>query len=319
MNEETNENYKTYSVYGMVVESELVLPQLQPIAQEALSGEAIQPVEIRWGHVPDRLSEDAPSAHFIRVGDTCLLRVPDAGNYLITSERVTIQKHDHASVDDVEAYLLGTVLATVAHLRGLVPLHVSAVLSPMGAIAFTGESGAGKSTMAAHIHHRTGWPLISDDVSAVYETKDGMELESGVLTVKLWKDALASLDRSSDGLKRDAERMDKFHAIDGQKFVVGRYPLKKLFLLEWGEEDRIEPVTGRDAFKVALASIYRPELVDLCQNRDHVSHRALGIARSVEVQKIVRRKGIAVEEGIFTSIESTNLFSEKQVGDIRAD
>ena len=304
-----------YSVYGMVVDSEWPLPQLRPVDLGTILQDETPRVKVRLGEVPERLSEAMPIAPISRFRDACLLRIPDAGRYKITRDSITIQKHDHASLDDVEAYLLGTGLATVAHLRGIVPLHISAVLSPEGAIAFTGDSGAGKSTMAAHIHHQTGWPLISDDVSALYETENGLELESGVLTVKLWKDALASLDRSSEGLKRDAERMDKFHAIDREKFVTGRFPLKKLIYLEWGDEDRLDPISGRHAFQTVMAAVYRPELIDICQNRDAVIASAVSLARSVDVQKITRRKDVAVAEGISNSLQIIDLISEISAGD----
>jgi hypothetical protein len=302
----------------MVVDSELTLPQLRSLDPQTLSSDDANPVIVRWGDVPERLSEELPIAPITRWGESCLLRIPDAGNYLVTANSVTIEKHNHASLDDVEAYLLGTVLATVAHLRGLVPLHVSAVLSPMGAIAFTGESGAGKSTMAAHIHHKTGWPLISDDVSALYVTETGVALESGVLTVKLWKDALASLDRSSEGLKRDAERMDKFHAIDAEKFVVGRYPLKSLVFLQWGDEDCVTAITGRQALEIAIASVYRPELVNLCRNRERVVANAIALARSVDVKKVTRRKGVPVTEGILNSLKAVD-FTDVISPDAKAD
>lgn len=309
-----------YSVYGLIIESELVLSQLRPVEASEGDRHPDQIVRVQWGTVPEKLAEDMPVVPKSRYRDTCLLRIPDAGNYLITRDSITIEQLDHATIDDVVAYLLGTVLATVAHLRGLIPLHVSAVLASQGAIAFTGESGAGKSTIAAHIHHQTGWPLISDDVSALYATEDGFALESGVLTVKLWKDALASLDRSSEGLKRDAERMDKFHAIDAEKFVVGRFPLKKLVYLEWGEQDKIETMTGREAFRIVLASVYRPELVDLCQNRENVIAMAISLANTIVVQKITRRKGVRVSAGIVKSLETAGLLeTDSDVEIIRSE
>ncbi|MEM6299844.1 MAG: vitamin B12 dependent-methionine synthase activation domain-containing protein, partial [Bacteroidota bacterium] len=94
--------------------------------------------------------------------------------------------------------------------------------------------GAGKSTMVAHLHDLTGWGIISDDVSVLCRSANEFHLESGVNTVKLWNDALQSLNRSSVGLKRDLSRFDKFHAIEPTKFVSGKFPLKQLIFLTWG-------------------------------------------------------------------------------------
>ena len=65
-----------------------------------------------------------------------------------------------------ERLLFAQVLPLVAALRGRELLHASAVSLGGGAIAFVGLSGAGKSSVAAHLVAR-GASLVTDDVLAM--------------------------------------------------------------------------------------------------------------------------------------------------------
>lgn len=301
-----------YNVYGLTLESELELPQLL-LAKVPADQMKSDKVTIQIGEVPDRgiPSPDTPDVcRTTRFEDDCLVRVAFVGDFLVTADRIIVQKQETASWDELRAYLVGTVLATVVHFRGLVPLHVSAVLSPAGAVAFTGESGAGKSTIAAHLHRELGWPLISDDVSILSKGSDAFLLESGVRTVKLWKDALASLDRSTDGLKRDLQRYDKFHAIDPEKFVNGRHPLRMLVHLEWGDQYRLEPVFGAEAFKLALGAVYRPKLMTMCGNVRNVADMAMSLASVVTVQRLMRQQGATAKDGVLASLNSLGVIEQ---------
>lgn len=294
-----------YRAYGMMIASDIELPELTRV--DPVPDPDLIAVDVRIalgavpGHLPDR---DPPKAWVDVDQDACLLLFKTIGRFLVKNgDSILVQKDDQASFDDLRGFLVGSALAAIAHQRGLVPLHVSAVLSPDGVIAFTGESGAGKSTLAAHVNRVTGWPLISDDVSGLYQTENGFSVESGVHTVKLWDDALQSLDRTSDGLKRDLTRFNKFHAIDSEKFLSGRFPLKQLICLEWGDALDFSHLNGRKAFEASLNAVYRPELASLCGNRSVVVAAAMALASAIDVSKLTRPKSDEIGEGVLDSIK----------------
>ena len=72
------------------------------------------------------------------------------------------------TTEDAAAYLLGPVLGLFLRLRGTVCLHASAVVMGGGAVLFSGDPVAGKSTTAAALTRR-GYPLLSDDIVAIVE------------------------------------------------------------------------------------------------------------------------------------------------------
>lgn len=297
---------KRYSVYGLTVESEIDLPELSPILGAQQNFETATDVRIVLGTVGHSISDNYPNNWWVdATEDACLLRFPGIARFLVVGgSEVTIQKDPSATLDDVRTWLLGSGLAAVIHQRKLVPLHVSALQAPDGAIAFTGDSGAGKSTLAAHLNRVTRWPLISDDVSILYTYPEGLKIESGVNTMKLWKDALASLQLQTTGLKRDLTRHDKFHAIEPGKFLKGSFDLKRLIKLEWGDSLELRPLSGRRAFEVALGAIYRPELASICNNLDSVVAAAAALAASANIEVLSRPKGAHVRTGVLETIET---------------
>ena len=110
----------------------------------------------------------------------------------------------------VATWLLGTVMAYLLQYHGYLVLHGSAVLINQRAVIFSGESGAGKSTTASALV-KQGYPLLTDDVVVIKTLADGaMALIPGPPQLKLWADALALLEHSSDGLQAVVNIMDKY-------------------------------------------------------------------------------------------------------------
>jgi hypothetical protein len=293
-----------YRVFGLTIASDLPLPEATPIDRDGIHAEA--DVQIELGAVPNTLPEGRKLANWLEVQDSkCLLRFEGIGRFLVEAgRRIVVEKAPSASYDDLRGFLLGSGLGALAHQRGLVPLHVSAVAAPFGAIAFTGESGAGKSTLAAMLNQELGWPLICDDVAVLRCEADGFHLDSGVNTVKLWRDALRALNRSSEGLRRDLTRHDKFHAILSDRFFNGSLPLKCLLRLEWGDEVRLERVYGRRAYQIALGATYRPELATLLSNRTNIANGAMTLSTVVEFSVLSNTKAFGKQSELARFIES---------------
>ena len=70
----------------------------------------------------------------------------------------------------------GLILALAVH--GVYCLHASAVKTPRGVIAFLGESGRGKSTLARFLAADSGlgWTRVADDILPVEVTADGVDV-----------------------------------------------------------------------------------------------------------------------------------------------
>lgn len=263
-----------YSVYGLVLKSDFTLPELHQISSELSEAGPDSIVEIVMGRVPEELNgEKSLSPWFGFAGRSSLYRIPDVGRILVEDGcRVTVDMQAGALESDMRTYLLGSGIGTIAHQRGLKPIHASVVLSPRGAIAFSGPSGAGKSTIVAELTKKLGWPVISDDLAMLSIQERQPMIVGGVKRLRLWSDALERLEWPKQGLERDTWRAEKFLSFQGAKFIGGFFPLTGLYEIS---PDRLEGVVvemhGAEKFAAFLNAVYRPFLAPIYQNRQELN------------------------------------------------
>ena len=179
-----------YKVYGLSVRSELELPELHDDEQP---GDA--DVDIRVGTVPPA-DEDGLSLG----PDGAVLRINGIATYLMRAGReIIVHSSPGASDRNVRLYLLGSAMGILLHQKGLLPLHANAIEIDGRAVAFMGETGAGKSTLAAWLHD-AGHRVIADDVCVlgIDGERERVGVHPGMPRIRLWKDALERSGREPD-------------------------------------------------------------------------------------------------------------------------
>ncbi len=126
-----------YRLFGLNVRSEIDLPELTPCAIEA------EPeVTIRLSDIGADVS--APGLHAVD-GDLVFV-AEDVARYRIAAGRtIVVERLPNSPARNVRLFLLGSAFGALLHQRGLLPLHANAVEIGGKAVAFMGESGAGKS------------------------------------------------------------------------------------------------------------------------------------------------------------------------------
>ncbi len=126
-----------------------------------------------------RLAEEQRNVECRQGGTSFLLLVPDAGRLSITRDeqgRSWIEADLWADAPLSEEVILGPALSLALALQGIWCLHASAIVVDGAVIAFIGESGMGKSTLAAFLGAETqrGWRPAADDILPIGFTDDGL-------------------------------------------------------------------------------------------------------------------------------------------------
>jgi hypothetical protein len=137
-----------------------------------------------------------------------------------------------------ERLLFAQVLPLSAALRGRELFHASAVAIGGAAIAFVGLSGAGKSSVAAHLVAR-GATLVTDDVLALEPAGDGIDAHPGGGLAGVARHELAAM--SEGGRARLGQRVglaDKVYL--AQRVSRRPLPLKALYYLTRGAGTTVE-------------------------------------------------------------------------------
>ncbi|CAK0750744.1 conserved hypothetical protein [Gammaproteobacteria bacterium] len=249
----------SYLTYGLSIRSDIELPEL------VTAPTSINP-DVFIAAVSAAPLDCDREATLGQVTPTLTrFRVKGVARYEIEQGRhITVVPESAADDGDIRLYLLGNALGVLLHQRGLLPLHVGAIATQWGAVAFAGASGAGKSTLTATLALR-GYPLLCDD-TAVVVPRDGDTplLYPGFPRLKLWRDTLTHLRLDHRAGVRDHSRFDKFHLPAKAFFHAEPLPLHALFVLERALNDddaRIESITGMRAVEQLSANTYNRRLV----------------------------------------------------------
>ncbi|MBA3512360.1 hypothetical protein [Sphingomonas sp.] len=278
-----------YSVFGLRLQSDLQLPELL----EADASSRSQ-VTVRVGKVPDAPAP-GPGPHPTDGG--LLLVIDEVACYFVKDgSEIIVEPEPDVPDANVRLFLLGSAMGALLHQRGLLPLHANAVEVEGRAYAFMGESGAGKSTMAAWFHDR-GFRIVADDVCVV-DFADGAraQIRPGISRLRLWRDTLDATGRDAADHQRSFfgdDAPDKYDVPLARPCSTDEaIPLAAVYLLERGESLAIEPLTGLVAAEAIFANTYRGAYVPLTRSsHDHWS-ASVKLVRNTPVFCAKRRWGL---------------------------
>jgi hypothetical protein len=299
-----SESVHCYIVAGLTVRSEIPLPEL--IKQELSNGSP--DVEIRLAPCPQQLHQSVATECEAEIGENeVLLTIPEIGRYYITNgRRILIDASPDVDLTNLRLFLLGSALGALFFQRGYFPLHASVVVINGEAVAFTGDSGAGKSTMAAWMS-KQGYPILCDDTCVVrFDDKDGPVAFPGFPRLKLWKDTLNAFDINSGELQKDYYRPEKYHLTSPERFWMEPVKLKHINVLQFSETDsrpRIEDIKPAHAVHLLRNNTYRFQYISgLGLTRSHFLD-CVKLARSTGVHYLVRPQQLSDLAGCQRLIE----------------
>jgi hypothetical protein len=208
-----------YTAYGLAIQSELALPEL-----EMASGHAEPDVVVRLAQA------DLPAPKASN-GAGAFLVETEAGRFVLRAGReIVVDPAPGVEEAMTRLFLLGPALAVLLQVRGLLVLHASGVAVKNEAIAFLGDAGWGKSTLAEAFYAQ-GHPLITDDIMAIQMEAGWPKVLPGFPQVKLWPEAAASLGCSPEQLPQLHSQVSKrAHRLTGG-FSQTPLPLRRIYVL----------------------------------------------------------------------------------------
>lgn len=213
---------------------------------------------------------DARMPHFpvdgstMACGDTASFAIEGVGGWqLEAGRRMTLYPSLAADPRELRLFTLGSAWGLLGYQRGHAMWHGSAVERSGRAVLFCGESGEGKSTMAA-AGIASGASLVADDLSRVDLGSEGAMIFPSSARIKLWSEAIDWLGWRDRVTERDWMRDDKFHcSVPSHHAGDDALPLAAIVVLATGDALSFEPLTGSEALKAVLSgTIYRPDALE---------------------------------------------------------
>ena len=284
-----------YTGFGLLIASEIEFPELMPTKND-------QPdIFIREGLIPHELfpDKDVSRVHVIYKEKDFLLNLPGIAKYHVTEGKIiSIEPYPASDPGSVRLFLLSITMAALLTQRQKILLHASAIILNEKLILFIGESGAGKSSIAAEFSRR-GYTLFTDDVCVLdtsIEKSDQVWAYASYPMMKLWDDTILALDHSEyDRSHKIRPSLPKFGQFFHEKFITTAYPIQNIFVLnplaEGPEGYSIKRILGMEAFEKLSKHTYRKQFIQESSSLQAIHLKLMGtLIREKEVIEITRSK-----------------------------
>lgn len=311
-----------HRVLDLILESSIPLPGVPRAGEE--------PPECRFALLPelplappDRWTSErrAPDGSVWlllgRSGSLHWLRVPGIADFMVTADGREISGAAPAGTppETIHHLLLDQVIPLVLTLRNRWIFHASAVATGQGAVAFFGETGFGKSTIAASFCTR-GHPLITDDCLLVKESAGAFAVQPSYPGLRLRADSSAVLfgpaRKTSPVAHYTSKRRLDLAQMDVE-YAEAPVPLRAAFLLARSSRGAGDPVVRMTPIPPSTALIelvrhsYRLDIADRTRLADELD--LLGrLLRVVPLQRLSYPSDYAalpaVEEAILRQLRS---------------
>ena len=247
-----------YKVYGLTIGSELELPELTRVQNIKVD------VSIDFGKVPEHLPEVRGSGVLFEAAENdFLFKFEGIGRYRVQNgSRIIVQSEKEALPEELRLVLLGSSIGALLHQRGMLTIHGSAITDGKQTVILSGQSGVGKSTLAAGLHE-LGYSLIADDISVISQNdKQHFIVEGGIPHIKLWKDVLLHLNKYGD-LSKVRPQLEKYRV--PTPLMEEESPgLSKIVILSPSnsKDYSYSEILGREKFHLLRNNTYRLQFID---------------------------------------------------------
>ena len=268
--------FRRYCAYGVAIRSELPLPLTEmrgPTEPALFELEICGSDEPLSGAIPEgvKLQRNPLSGFdFGQFPDgSSYVRWDDVGEVLISKNgrSIACRPFRQTASESFHVYLLGQALSFALVKSGFEPLHATAVEVEDRAVAFLGDCGFGKSTLAAAFL-QAGHRLLTDDLLLARTTTRGILAYPGPARIKLFPQiACKFLGAGSSGVPMNPDTQKLIIPLDDNWVSAAAAPLAAIYVLAppdevAGRDIRIVSISQREAFVMLLGSAFNCVISD---------------------------------------------------------
>lgn len=221
-----------YSVYNLLIESELLLPNLQTIDK---TPDAINPVTISYGTVgKEGLHLPAHQGFAYQATRTEFwLNIPSVARFLVSNgTSITIELTDGVDEESIHAFLLNTCMEVLLRQRQLIVMPGFAFKMGDYGISFLGGSGLGQS-MLQGLFYKRGHSFLAGNFITLNDQGD---ILPGVAQVEFWPLVVSSLKLETFAIKTLRPTIKKWVFPLKQHYYSSPLPLKCIYTLKMHQQ-----------------------------------------------------------------------------------
>lgn len=237
-----------YSAFNLLIKSDFFLPGYESFIKEKDRNSQLDTISIERADIAlDSIRGMKNSAQEFSGAAEDLFKCR-----ILDGKKIIVDPDPAANIDYIQVLIGGMLMAALLRQRGYLVLHGSCVADDFGAIAFIGDAGWGKSTLA-NFYARQGYTFISDDLLVLDLQKRSVTVLQGPASTKLWPDSGEFFTENYDAHPQvHRNTIKRMLSVNQECDTREEYStvLKKIYVLEGikREEYAITQLSGRDAF-----------------------------------------------------------------------
>jgi len=288
---------RRYFVYGMTLHSEIALS----LPEQGYGG--LGQIELRiapasyFSAAARGLARHPDSDSFyqsisLRDGST-YVRWQGVGEFLISADggRIVGRRHNRAHAESFQVYLLGQALSYALVKRGFEPLHATGIVVNGAAAILLGNSGFGKSSLAA-CFLEAGHQLLTDDLLVLRPSAGGFMAYPGPPRIKLFpRQARRFLPEETSDIAFNSGTKKLILPLDATRSASGPVPLRAIYALlppgsrTRSHEVRIAALPPRQSFLALVRNTFNYRIVNPAR-LERQFEEASRLAGMVSVRKV---------------------------------
>jgi hypothetical protein len=281
----------TYTAFGLVINSEFFLPELE-YSEEKADVSIIEGPLMPSKTKPDDL--EGPNCNFMISPDEFTFFIAHLAKFSIQNgSRIVIEPYKNADLQTIRAYLLGMGLGILLIQKGLIPVHGSAVTVAGKAVIFTGNNGAGKTTLCSWFQ-KYGYGYLADDISAIkFDNCRKPMVQPGFSQQRVCENTAAKLNLNVRELPQASMHDDKY-IIDNKRLFISRpAPLQSIVEIMGAENSRptIRKITGIEKIHYLMRNIYCAGIYQGIGFNNEFFESCLQIVKQINIYQLQRPKG----------------------------
>jgi hypothetical protein len=268
--DESPHDFREYALYGIALRSEIPLTFPEQLPSGA-ADVTLSFVSRQWfADITAGLSSAENTGDWYeRVScrdGSDYLRFPTLFEFMVSPDgrSVACGLLERATIDSFQTYLLGHVLSYALVKQGYEPLHATAVVIEGAAVVFLGDSGQGKSTLAAAFLH-AGYQLLTDDLLLIRDVDGVLSGFPGPPRVKLFPHvACRFLPKQASSTRMNPETPKLIIPLEQHQQCPGPTPIQGFLSLDScgeGANIRFSSLSGIDSVLQLLGSTFNTRLV----------------------------------------------------------
>jgi len=278
-----------YQIYGLIIDSEIILEELVEIGEEIQSD-----VKISNGDMPEFILEIKKEGYLNSIAgiEYSWFFIEALGDfYIYGGNNIVLNILESADIHLVKAMILGAALADAMLQKEMIVIHGGAVVYQNEAWLICGNSGAGKSSLLFELMKQEDANFLADDILSLCK-EDRLYVYPAYPQQKLCKDAAIRYGLDINKLVMLDEEREKYAIDRKDSFYNKKTIVNFICILEVGNELELIELSGHKKLRYFMKNLYPAFSYDRIGISPNHLKKCLQIVADTKIYLLTRPHGI---------------------------